>query len=155
MGADAVQLFAQSPRTWRFPNHDPDDLARFRKRRVEAGLAGAVVHALYLVNLATPDDAMYDKSVDTMRATVDTACALEIEAVIFHVGSHLGAGFDTGLERVVPALAQVLERCSETTWPLMENTAGTGATIGRSLDELVTIFDELGRHELLATCLES
>src|SRR5205823_3228949 len=155
MGADAVQLFAQSPRTWRFPNHDPDDLARFRKRRVEAGLAGAVVHALYLVNLATPDDAMYDKSVDTMRATVDTACALEADAVIFHVGSHLGAGFDAGLERIVPALAQVLERCSDTTWLLMENSAGAGGTIGRSIDELAAIYDRLDRHPRLGVCLDS
>jgi deoxyribonuclease IV len=154
MGADVVQLFVQSPRTWRFPNHDPDDLARFRERRAEAGL-GALVHALYLVNLATPDDAMYAKSVDTMRATVDAACALEADAVIFHVGSHLGAGFDAGLERIVPALAQVLDRCSETTWLLMENTAGAGGTIGRSLDELAAIFDALGRHERLGICLDS
>ena len=154
MGADVVQLFAQSPRTWRFPNHDPEVLAHFRDRRAETGLP-ATVHALYLVNLATPDDTMYEKSVQTMRATVDTACALEIDAVIFHVGSHLGAGFDAGLERVVPALAQVLERCSETTWLLMENTAGAGGTIGRSLDELATIFDALGRHERLGICLDS
>ena len=155
MGADAVQLFVQSPRTWRFPNHDPDDLARFRDRRAETGIAAAAVHALYLVNLATPDDAMYEKSVETMRATVDAACALEADAVIFHVGSHLGAGFEAGLERVVPALAQVLDRCSETTWLLMENTAGAGGTIGRSLDELVTIFDALSRHARLGICLDS
>jgi deoxyribonuclease-4 len=154
MGADTVQLFVQSPRTWRFPNHDPADLARFRERRAEAGL-GALVHAVYLVNLATPDDAMYEKSVDTMRATVDAACALEADAVVFHVGSHLGAGFDAGLERIVPALAQVLDRCSERTWLLMENTAGAGGTIGRSLDELATIFDALGRHERLGICLDS
>jgi len=155
MGADAVQLFVQSPRTWRFPNHDPDDLARFRERRAETGIGAAAVHALYLVNLATPDDAMYEKSVETMRATVDAACALEADAVIFHVGSHLGAGFEAGLERVVPALAQVLDRCSETTWLLMENTAGAGGTIGRSLDELVTIFDALSRHARLGVCLDS
>jgi len=154
MGADAVQLFVQSPRTWRFPNHDPDDLARFRDRRAELGIGATAVHALYLVNLATPDDSMYEKSVDTMRATVDTACALEAD-VIFHVGSHLGAGFDAGLQRVVPALARVLERCSDTTWLLMENTAGTGGTIGRSPDELATIFDALGRHERLGLCLDS
>jgi deoxyribonuclease-4 len=154
MDADVVQLFLQSPRTWRFPDHDPDDLARFRDRRQETGLA-AVVHALYLVNLATPDDGMYEKSITTMRSTVDAACAIEAEAVIFHVGSHLGAGFEAGLERVVPALAQVLDRCSETTWLLMENTAGTGGTIGRSLDELAVIFDALGRHERLGVCLDS
>jgi deoxyribonuclease IV len=154
MGADAVQLFAQSPRAWKFPNHDPDDIARFRDRRGETGLDVAV-HALYLVNLAATDDTIYDKSVDTMRSTVDAACAIGADAVIFHVGSHLGAGFDAGLERVVPAIAKVLDRCSETTWLLMENSAGAGGTIGRSIDELVTIFDALAGHERLGICLDS
>jgi len=154
MGADAVQLFVQSPRTWRFPNHDPADLERFRERREETGLP-VLVHALYLVNLAAPDEAIYGKSVETMRATVDTACAIDAEAVVFHVGSHLGAGFEAGLERVVPALAEVLEHCNERTWVLMENSAGAGGTIGRSIDELAVIFDALGRHERLGICLDS
>jgi deoxyribonuclease IV len=154
MGADAVQLFVQSPRTWRFPNHDPADLERFRSRRAETGL-GATVHALYLVNLATPDDTIYGKSVDTMRSTVDAACAIEAEAVVFHIGSHLGAGLDAALDRLVPALAQVLERCTDDTWLLMENSAGAGGTVGRSVDELATILDALGRHERLGVCLDS
>jgi deoxyribonuclease-4 len=154
MGADVVQLFVQSPRTWRFPEHDPADLEAFRSKREEAGIP-ALVHALYLVNLAAPDDAIYSKSVDTMRSTVDAACAIEAEAVIFHVGSHLGAGFETGLERVVPALEQVLDRCNERTWLLVENSAGAGGTIGRSIDELVAIVDALGRHERLGVCLDS
>jgi deoxyribonuclease-4 len=154
MGADAVQLFVQSPRTWRFPNHDPIDLQAFRSKREEAGIP-ALVHALYLVNLAAADDAIYSKSVDTMRSTVDAACAIEADAVIFHVGSHLGAGFEAGLERVVPALEQVLERCNERTWLLVENSAGAGGTIGRSIDELVAIVDALGRHERLGVCLDS
>jgi deoxyribonuclease-4 len=154
MDADAVQLFVQSPRTWRFPNHDPADLERFRTRREETGLP-AVVHALYLVNLAAPDDAIYEKSVTTMRATVDAACAIDADGVVFHIGSHLGAGFEAGLDRVVAALAQILERCNERTWVLMENSAGAGGTIGRSLDELATIFDALDRHERLGLCLDS
>jgi deoxyribonuclease-4 len=154
MGADAVQLFVQSPRTWRFPQHDPADLEAFRSKREEAGIP-ALVHALYLVNLAAPDDAIYSKSVDTMRATVDAGCAIEADGVIFHIGSHLGAGFETGLERVVPALEQVLERCNERTWLLMENSAGAGGTIGRSIDELATIFAALGRHQRLGVCLDS
>lgn len=154
MGAEAVQLFAQSPRTWRFPNHDPEDLAGFRDRRAETGLP-AFVHALYLVNLATPDEAIYSKSVETMRATVDAACAIDADAVIFHVGSHLGAGFEAGLERVVPALGQVLDRCNDRTWLLMEDSAGAGGTIGRSIDELAVLFDALQRHERLGICLDS
>ena len=154
MGAEAVQLFVQSPRTWRFPNHDPEDLAAFRSKRKELDLP-VFVHALYLVNLAAPDDAIYSKSVDTMRSTVDAACAIDADAVVFHIGSHLGAGFEQGMERVVPGLAQVLDRCNERTWLLMENSAGAGGTIGRSLDELATIFDALGRHERLGVCLDS
>ena len=154
MGADAVQLFVQSPRTWRFPNHDPIDLQAFRSKREEVGIP-ALVHALYLVNLAAPDDAIYSKSVDTMRSTVDAACAIEADAVVFHLGSHLGAGFETGLERVVPALEQVLDRCNERTWLLVENSAGAGGTIGRSIDELAAIVDALGRHERLGVCLDS
>jgi deoxyribonuclease IV len=154
MGADAVQLFVQSPRTWRFPEHHPDDLKRFRERRKETGLP-ALVHALYLVNLSAPDEKIYSKSVDTMRATVDAACAIDADAVIFHVGSHLGAGFEAGLERVVPALQQVLERCDDTTWLLMENSAGAGGTIGRSVEELCVIFDALDGHARLGVCLDS
>ena len=154
LGADAVQLFAQSPRTWRFPDHDPADLDGFRERRAETGL-GAFVHALYLVNLATPDDEMYRKSVETMRSTVDAACAIGADGVVFHIGSHLGAGFEAGLARIVPALEQVLERCADDTWLLMENTAGAGGTIGRSLEELAIIFEALDQHERLGICLDS
>jgi deoxyribonuclease-4 len=154
MNADVVQLFVQSPRTWRFPNHDPKDLERFRERRDELGMP-ALVHSLYLVNLAAPDDEIYRKSVETMRSTVDTACAIDADGVVFHVGSHLGAGFEAGLDRTVPALEQVLEHCSERTWLLMENSAGAGGTIGRSIDELAVLFDSLGRHERLGICLDS
>ena len=154
-GMDSVQLFAQSPRTWRFPEHDPADLEAFRARREELGIGAVSIHALYLINLASPKDDFYEKSVATLRSTVDTACAIGADAVVFHVGSHLGSGFEAGLERVVPALAEALERCNETTWLCMENTAGTGDTIGRSLEELAAIYDALDGHERLGVCLDS
>jgi deoxyribonuclease IV len=155
IGADAVQLFAQSPRTWHFPVHAEEDLARFRERRAETGIQKVLVHALYLCNLATPDETMYGKSIETMRSTVDAACAIEADGVVLHVGSHLGTGFEAGLARCVPALEQVLDRCSGATWLLLENSAGTGATMGRSLDELAALVDALGGHPRLGICLDS
>ena len=131
IGADALQLFVQSPRAWRFPNHDPAVLASYPERAREAGIESTLVHAIYLCNFASPDDVIYDKSVATLRSTVDASCAIGADGVVFHVGSHLGAGFEAGLERAVPALEQVLERCSDTTWLLVVNAAGTGARIGR------------------------
>src|SRR5437764_6205687 len=126
---------------WRPTNHQPDAIERFRAKRAEHGIGGVACHALYLCNLAAPNDEVYEKSVRAMRATVDAACAIEADAVIFHVGSHLGAGFETGLERAAAALAQILERCAGGTWLCMENSAGTGATMGRSLDELGMLLE--------------
>jgi deoxyribonuclease-4 len=155
IGGESVQIFTQSPRTWRPTNHDPANFERFKERRAEAGIDGVVCHALYLVNLATPDKEIYEKSVATLENTVDVGCAIEADGVVFHVGSHLGAGFEAGLEHVVPALERALGRCSDTTWLLIENSAGAGGTIGRSVDELSILVERLGRHPRLGVCLDS
>ncbi|MBA3245442.1 MAG: deoxyribonuclease IV [Actinobacteria bacterium] len=155
IGADAVQLFAQSPRMWRFPEHEPAVLERFRERRAEAELGTVLVHALYLCNLAAPDPAIYSKSMQTMRSTMEASCAIGADGVVLHVGSHLGTGFEAGLERAVPALRQVLELCSDETWLLLENSAGAGGTIGRSLEELAALVDALDRHPRLGVCLDT
>ncbi|HXY82002.1 MAG TPA: deoxyribonuclease IV [Gaiellaceae bacterium] len=155
IGAESLQLFTQSPRTWRPTNHDPATFERFRERRAEEGIGGVLCHALYLCNLAAPNDDVYAKSVAALESTMDVARAIGADGVVFHVGSHLGSGFEAGLERVLPAMAQVLRRSSETTWLLMENSAGAGGTIGRSLDELATLFERLDRHPRLGVCLDS
>jgi deoxyribonuclease-4 len=134
---------------------DEETYAAFRERRAEAGIGSVLCHALYLCNLAAPDDTVYEKSVTALSATVDTACAIEAEGVVFHVGSHLGAGLEAGLDRVEAAMRLVLDRCSDTTWLLMENSAGAGATIGRSIDELATLYDRLDGHPRLGICLDS
>ena len=142
IGAEAVQLFTQSPRMWRPTNHDPANFERFKERRAEAGIGGVACHALYLINLASPKDDIYDKSRAALANTVDVACAIDADAVVFHVGSHLGAGFEAGRARRVGA-REVLDRCSETTWLCMENSAGAGGTIGRSLEELTALYERL------------
>jgi deoxyribonuclease-4 len=155
IGAESVQVFTQSPRTWRPTNHDPASFERFREKRSQAGIGGVLCHALYLCNLAAPDDAIYEKSVRAMLNTMEVACGIGADAVVFHVGSHLGSGLEVGLERVLPAMELVLELCSDETWLLMENSAGAGGTIGRSIEELATIHERLGGHPRLGVCLDS
>jgi deoxyribonuclease IV len=155
IGADALQLFVQSPRAWRFPNHDPEVLGSFEERARAAGMEAWIVHAIYLCNFASPDKEIYGKSISTLRSTVDAACAIGADGVVFHVGSHLGSGFDAGLDRAAPAIEQVLERCSDTTWLLIENSAGTGGTIGRSIEEIAQLVDRLAGHPRLGVCLDS
>jgi deoxyribonuclease-4 len=155
IGAEAVQLFTQSPRTWKPPAPDPDTYERFRAHREEIAMGAVFCHAIYLVNLAAPNAEVYEKSLASMRSTMEIACAIEADGVVFHVGSHLGSGFEHGLERVLPAMEEVLERCSDRTWLLMENSAGAGGTIGRSIEELATLFERLDRHPRLGVCLDS
>jgi deoxyribonuclease-4 len=154
-GCDAVQVFTQSPRAWRPTNHKPESFERFKERRAEAGIEAVICHALYLVNLASPKDDLYEKSVASLENTIEVACAIDADGVVFHIGSHLGAGFEAGIERVVDAMRRLLDLCTDTTWFLMENSAGAGGTIGRSLDELATLFERLDGHPRLGICLDS
>ncbi|MCZ7587612.1 MAG: deoxyribonuclease IV [Gaiella sp.] len=155
LGCDAVQVFTQSPRMWKPTAHTEEQLTRFRERRHEAGIEYVACHALYLVNLASPDPEIHAKSVAAMRASLETAAAIEAEGVVFHVGSHLGRGLEPGLALVVPALAELLELTGDRLWLLLENSAGAGGTIGRSLDELATIVDRLDGHPRLGICIDS
>ena len=155
LGCNAVQVFTQSPRMWRPTAHTEEETERFRLRRDEAGIESVVCHAMYLVNLASPDTEMHAKSVAALRATLETAAAIDADGVVFHVGSHLGAGLEEGLALVVPALRKLLELTGDRLWLVLENSAGAGGTIGRSVDELATIVDRLDAHPRLGVCLDS
>jgi deoxyribonuclease-4 len=155
IGGNAVQVFTQSPRMWRPTEHTKDEVRRFRKRRREARVKSVACHALYLVNLASRDAAVRENSLTALRATLETADAIGSEAVVFHVGSHLGIGFDDAVELVEPALRELLELTTDRLWLCMENAAGTGGTIGRSIAELAVLTDALDRHPRLGVCLDS
>ena len=155
LGCDAVQIFTQSPRMWKPTEHSEEEIARFRARREEAGVRAVVCHALYLVNLAGADRDMHEKSVTAMQASLETARGIGADGVVFHVGSHLGKGLAAGYRRAVPALRRLLELTDERLWLVLENSAGAGGTMGRSVDELATFVDRLDRHPRLGICLDS
>jgi deoxyribonuclease-4 len=155
LGAESIQIFTQSPRAWRPTNHPPENIERFNEARAEAGIGPVVCHALYLINLAATDRAIRQKSRAALLHTVGVACAIEADGVVLHVGSHMGDGFEAGLKRATPALTAALEACDGPTWILLENSAGAGGTIGRSIDELAVLVDRLGAHPRLGICLDS
>ena len=155
IGGNAVQVFTQSPRMWKPTAHTPGEIERFRARRREARVQYVACHALYLVNLASQDAEIRKKSFDALCATMETARAIDADAVVFHVGSHLGYGFDEAVEVVANALRELLELTTERLWLCLENTAGAGATIGRSAEELAVLFDALDGHRRLGLCLDS
>ena len=155
LGCDAVQVFTQSPRMWKPTAHAPEQVERFRQRREEAKVRSVVCHALYLVNLAASDREIHRKSVAAMQASLETAAAIGAEGVVFHVGSHLGDGVAKGVRRAAPPLRRLLELTDDRLWLVLENSAGAGGTMGRSVEELAAIFDALDGHPRLGICLDS
>ena len=155
IGGNAVQVFTQSPRMWRPTEHAPEEVKRFRQRRRQARVKAVTCHALYLVNLASRDPTVRENSLAALRATMETADAIGSEAVVFHVGSHLGLGFDDAVALVEPALRELLELTGDDLWLCMENAAGTGGTIGRSIAELAVLADAVDGHPRLGLCLDS
>jgi deoxyribonuclease IV len=155
LGGNAVQVFTQSPRRWKPTVHADEELERFRQRSREARVRNVACHALYLVNLASRDRGIRAKSFEALRATLETARGIDADAVVFHVGSHLGYGFDDALAVVVPALRELLELTSDRLWLCLENAAGAGGTIGRSVSELAVLFEALDGHRRLGVCLDS
>jgi deoxyribonuclease-4 len=154
LGCRSLQVFPQSPRVWKPAVHPDEDLARFEELAAEAGLV-AVCHAPYLVNLAGTDDLMLERSEAVLAQALRTGRGLRAQAVIVHLGSHLGSGFDAGLERAAPVLERVLELASDGTWLLLENTAGAGGTMGRTIAELALVIERCGAHPWLGVCLDT
>jgi deoxyribonuclease-4 len=123
-------------------------------RRREAGIRYVLCHALYLINLASPDRRLRRRSADALLATV--AAAVQIDAdVVFHVGSHGDAALAPSLRRIRGPIEAGLAGASGLTHLLLENSAGGGGTIGRSVGELATIVDRLERHPRLGICLDT
>jgi deoxyribonuclease-4 len=155
IGGNAVQVFTQSPRMWKSTEHTPDEIRRFRRRRRQARVRHVACHALYLVNLASRDSEIRAKSFDALAATLETAQAIRADTVVFHVGSHLGYGFEDAVQVVTPPLRELLSLTTDRLWLCVENAAGAGGTIGRSIEELAVIADALDGHERLGICLDS
>jgi deoxyribonuclease-4 len=153
LDCESIQVFTTSPRAWRAQTHPPENLEAFRSARAAADMP-VVCHASYLINLAGTDPAVVEKSGVALAACCDVASQLDAEAVIVHVGSHLGDGFEAGLARIQVELVKVLADLPDDLWLLLENTAGAGGTIGRTVDELAAIIDTCP-HPRLGLCLDS
>jgi len=156
LGAEAIQFFAGSPRTWKPQLYREGDAARFREARAASPLRFAVIHTIYLINLATTNEDFYEKSVVALVGAVTAAEQLGVEAIVTHIGSHQGAGFEAGLVRVQAALRRALDEVGDSKVRLLlENTAGAGGTMGVTFEQLAAMIDSVGRDDRLGVCLDT
>jgi deoxyribonuclease-4 len=156
LGAEAVQVFLQSSRAWRLPAHRPEVLAAYRAASARrAGGLPTFCHAPYLINLASPDPERFERSRAALGANLAEAQAMGAAGLVLHPGSHLGAGLEPRLDQLAGALVEALEEHGGGCPILLENTAGAGGTIGRSLEELARILEAAGDHRGLGVCLDT
>ncbi|MGE5280099.1 MAG: deoxyribonuclease IV [Deltaproteobacteria bacterium] len=131
LGCSAMQIFSRNPRQWRSLGLSAADAAEFRRRRAASGLKAVAVHIPYLINLATPRDALYHKSIDAYVEDVREAQALGAEYLVTHMGSFKDSSAEAGLSRFTQAIGIVLERTrGSRVMLLLENTTGAGHWLG-------------------------
>lgn len=156
IGGDAVQIFVTNPRGWRPPAPRPRDEEAFRALRVELGRWAVVVHAAYLVNLASPNDEFYTKSVENLRFTLERAARFDASSVVFHIGSHTGSGEEAGLRRLTEGVHRALDGSPPTVALLLENDVGGGGKLGARFENIASVLDALPQHaDRLGVCLDT
>ena len=154
LGAQAIQIFNQSPRMWRPGSYSEDDVARFREALAVSDIGAVMIHAVYLVNCASDDPEIRAKSLVSLTQSLRVGDAIGAHCVVVHPGSAKTGAVGEAIRRAgtlfIEALAES-ERC-----PLhLENTAGAGGTLGRSFGELAALLEAAGGGERLAVCLDS
>ncbi len=155
-GCEAVQIFVKPNRRWAVKPLAEEDITRFRAKGEETGIRPVVGHASYLLNLATPDDALWAKSRDMLLVELERCEALGVPYLVLHPGSHVGSGEEAGLARVAQALGEVHAAAPDFgVRVLLENTAGQGSGLGYKFEHLAWLMEHTPEGERLGVCLDT
>jgi deoxyribonuclease-4 len=156
VGCACVQLFVKSSNQWRAKPLEDEEIERFHAERKRTGIGPAVAHSSYLINVGSPDAALYEKSRDALAVEYERCNLLGIEHLVFHPGAHTGDGPEKAIVRIAKAMDWVLKKHkSGKTLLLLETTAGAGSHIGSTFEELKTILDKLDHADRAAVCLDT
>ena len=154
IGAEAMQIFGSPPQSWQRKAHPAESVQAFLTKAEAAGIGPTFLHGVYLVNLATENADNLRKGIESLVFYLDLAAQIRSPGVIFHVGSHKGAGLDQVLGRVRDAFREALERTPPEAWLIIENNAGQGQQLGRRFEEIARIMEAVG-GERVRVCLDT
>ena len=154
IGCEALQIFGSSPQSWAFREIPDAEIEAFRQNMADAGMGPVFLHAIYLVNLGTGKADALDKGVESLSTHLRLAGRLGAEGLIFHPGSHGGAGFEAVLPQVAGAIRRALDGAPDGPCLAVENMAGMGKHIGARFEELGAILDAVD-DQRLKVCLDT
>jgi deoxyribonuclease IV len=156
IGCQAIQIFASNPTGWTPTRGGEDVCMAFAEAARKYDLDPVVLHAPYLINVASPDETIWEKSIALLRWTLQRGELLGATYVVFHVGSHKGTGVETGVVRVAQALARILPETPSQVMLLLENSVGAGNVLGGKFEHLAAILALLPDHaSRLGVCLDT
>ncbi len=153
---DAIQLFTSSSQQWRTKPIEDAEAALFKDLQLARGIAPAVAHASYLINMASPDRRLRRRSSAALLEEIDRCDRLGLPYLIIHPGAHMGTGEEAAFDAIAGLLDQVLRRRPDSrTTILLENTAGMGTSVGHRFEHLREILDRLEARERVALCIDT
>ena len=154
IGCEAIQIFGSSPQTWAFKPVPGEQIESFKQGLAEAGIGPVFLHAIYLINLVTPNEDSLKKGIDSLIKYMNLAADIGAAGVIFHPGSHGGRGYEAVLPQTVDAIKTVLDASPDGPCLAVENMAGMGQHIGAKFDELGGILKAVDSPRL-KICLDT
>lgn len=154
IGAEAIQIFASAPQSWRPLAHTDEAIALLKTHAGESEIGPVFVHGIYLINLAAENPEHVEKSVTSLAAALRFCEGAGALGTIFHVGSHKGAGFETVKPRIVAAMRDALDRAPGESWLILENSAGAGNTLAAKFGEIGELIREAG-SDRVKVCIDT
>jgi len=155
LGCDTMQIFSRNPRSWKASAISEEDAGEFKRRAEEKNIRPVVVHIPYLINLATPDSALYRKSIRAFRDDLKRADHLGADYFVTHLGSHVKSGEEAGLRRLTDALNEIIKTARPRVMILLEVTAGSGSWLGYRFGHIRRIMDGLRVSENIGVCIDT
>ncbi|MDR0842259.1 MAG: deoxyribonuclease IV [Acidobacteriota bacterium] len=154
-GCRAVQMFLKNSNQWEAKPLTDQDRELFAARRRDGGIVAVVAHGSYLINLASPDDALWQKSLDAFVEELRRAQFLDIPHLVLHPGAHKGAGVDAGVMRTADALNRAFDQTAPAVTVLLETMAGQGSSLGSRFEELAAILEKIEDADRVGVCLDT
>jgi len=136
LGAETIQVFSGAPQAWKRKTYSKDELDRYRQRREATAVGPVFIHGLYLMNFASSNPDQLAKSYDALVAEMHAASLIGAVGVIFHLGSHKGAGYEACVDQVTDYCRKILDATPEDASLILENSAGMGGAVGSKFSEL-------------------
>lgn len=156
LGFNTVQVFVKNQRQWRATPFDPADVERWHELCATPNFAPPIAHATYLINLGTPNPDLYEKSRAAFAEELERCQTLAIPGLVIHPGSAVGTTPEEAIGRIAGALNRIFDESPAlTTMPLLETTAGQGASIGRTFEELGEILRQIREPQRVGICIDT